>query len=70
MDRKLEKKLIEAELKKPLMKKEIVLAAIVGVTVIEVTAIFHGINGTLMKLCIGAICALAGVMLPNPWRVR
>ena len=46
------------------------LAAILGVIILEGIALARGIDGTLLSLSIGALCALAGVALPNPFGKR
>ncbi len=43
----------------------IVIAAILGIAIIECFAIAHGINGTVMKISIGLIAGLAGLSLPQ-----
>ena len=43
------------------------LAAILGVIILEGIALAEGVDGTLLSLSIGALCALAGVALPNPF---
>lgn len=44
----------------------IIVAAIVGLVIIECMAMANGINGTLRTMVIGAICAMAGLMI-NPF---
>ena len=46
--------------------KYIVIAAIVALTIIEVTALLNGINGTLMMIIIACIAGLAGWVMPQP----
>lgn len=41
----------------------IVIAAIVGVVIIEIYALYKGVNGTILVLVVGAICTLAGTKL-------
>ena len=48
------------------MNEKVIIAAIVGLTVIEVTALLAGINGTLMMMMIAAIAGLAGWIIPQP----
>jgi len=43
----------------------IVVGAIAGLTIIEVVALIMGQNGWLMSIIIGAICAFAGLSLPQ-----
>ena len=51
--------------KKEIIDWKIIVGAIAGLTIIEICAIFNGINGTLRSIIIGAICALAGLSLPQ-----
>ena len=46
---------------------KISLAAILGVIILEGIALARGMDGTLLSLSIGALCALAGVALPSPF---
>lgn len=41
----------------------IIITAIIAVTILEVYAISQGVNGTILTLIVGAICALAGTKL-------
>jgi len=50
---------------KKTLKKEVIIAAIAGLTLIEIVALFNGINGTLMTLVVGAIAGLAGWTAPQ-----
>ena len=43
-----------------ILKEVEVLAAIVGVIILEAIALSHGINGTILILAIGALCGLGG----------
>lgn len=43
----------------------IVIIAIVCVLIIELAAMYKGINGKGMALCVGAICALGGASIPT-----
>jgi len=47
------------------MNAVVVIVAIVCVFIIELAAIYKGINGKVMTLCIGAICALGGASIPT-----
>lgn len=49
---------------KPLDWK-IVVGAIAGLTIIEVVALISGQNGVMLSVIVGAICALAGLSLPQ-----
>ena len=46
------------------------LAAILGVIILEGIALARGMDGTLLSLSIGALCALAGVAFPSPFGKR
>lgn len=45
---------------------KVVICAILGLVVIEVCALFNGINGTLLRWMIIAIAGLGGLMIPQP----
>lgn len=46
---------------------KIVMTAIIGLTIIAVAQmIYDGDNSTLGMMAVGAICLMAGVMLPTP----
>jgi hypothetical protein len=44
----------------------IVIAGIVGLTAIEITALCNGINGIVLSTIIGIIALTIGIILPNP----
>ena len=44
----------------------VVVSAIAALVVIECTAMYFGFNGTLRIMIVGAIAALAGLVLPTP----
>jgi len=46
--------------------KEVIIAAIIGMVIIECFAMYHGFNGTIRMIIIGAIAGLAGWTLPVP----
>ena len=48
--------------------KWIVISAIASLTIIEVAAMYLGINGTFRMLLTGAICGLAGWVIPTPYK--
>jgi len=52
------------KIKKPIDWK-IIVGAIAGLTLIELVAMHYGINGTMRTFIVGAICALAGLSLPQ-----
>ena len=41
----------------------VLIAAIIGITILAAVAMSQGINGVLLTLCIGAICALTGTKI-------
>lgn len=43
------------------VKWQVLVAAIIALTIIEVVALFNGIDGTLMLMVIGSIAGIAGV---------
>lgn len=49
---------------------KIIIAAIVGITLIEITALSMGRNGMMLITTIGAIAGLAGLALPTPKILR
>ncbi len=48
------------------MKKGIVITAIVCLTLLELVALYKGINGLLFTTIIAVIAGLAGLVLPTP----
>ena len=46
--------------------KQIIITAISALTIIEVVALFHGINGTMMALIIATIAGMGGWIIPTP----
>lgn len=45
--------------------KEVLIAAISGLVIIEVVALLKGINGTLMMMITAAIAGIAGWSVPQ-----
>ncbi len=45
---------------------KVVLGAIAGLVIIEVAALFNGVNGTLSRIITVAIAGLAGWSIPFP----
>lgn len=43
----------------------IVIAAILGITAIEIAALYNGINGAMLTLAVAAIAGLAGWSMPQ-----
>ena len=52
-------------LNKMIKDKYVVIAAIAGLTIIEVYALSKGINGTLMIMIVAAVAGLAGWVSPQ-----
>ena len=48
------------------MKKGIVITAIACLTLLELAALYKGINGSLFTIIIAVIAGLAGLVLPTP----
>ena len=44
----------------------IVIAGLMALTAIEITALCNGIDGTLLTMVIGVIGLVIGVAVPNP----
>ena len=47
-------------------KKGIVITAMVCLTVLELAALYQGINGSLFTIIVAAVAGLAGWVLPTP----
>ncbi len=45
--------------------KSVLIAAIAGLVVLEVAAMYKGINGTMFSIIVAAIAGLAGWSLPQ-----
>ena len=45
--------------------KSVLIAAIFGIAVVEIAALFNGLNGTLLTLALAAMAGLAGWTLPQ-----
>ena len=45
--------------------KSVLIAAIFGIAVVEIAALFNGLNGTLLTLALAAMAGLAGWSLPQ-----
>lgn len=52
--------------KKKSIDWKIIVAGLVALTAIEITALCNGINGTLMTIVIGIIGLAIGVTIPTP----
>ena len=46
--------------------KSVIMTGIICLSLIEVTALYHGINGVLLSSVIGIIALAIGVAIPNP----
>ena len=49
-----------------MVKTSVIITAILCLTIIESIALFKGVDGVLLTMIVGAICALAGWILPQP----
>lgn len=49
-----------------MIPKDIVITGIVCLTLLEIAALFNGINGTLFTLVIIVIAGAIGVSIPTP----
>ncbi len=47
-------------------KKGIVITAIVCLTLLELAALYKGINGSLFTIIVAVVAGLAGLVLPTP----
>ncbi len=47
-------------------KKSIVISAIVCLTLLELAALYKGINGSLFTIIVAVIAGLAGWVMPTP----
>jgi len=45
---------------------KVIACAIVAITTMEIAALSHGLNGTLLTLSIAAVAGLGGWILPGP----
>ena len=48
------------------IKTNVIIAAIVGITVVECFALMNGIDGIVLTTVVGIIAGLAGWVLPQP----
>jgi hypothetical protein len=48
----------------------IVVAAMLIIGAIEITALLQGVDGALMVLAVGAIAGLAGFVIPSPVKLK
>ena len=53
-------------MKKQKVEWKIVVAAIIGLVILECVALMNGINGTMFTMVVAIIAALAGFVLPSP----
>ena len=47
------------------LDKSIIIAAIAGITAVEIAALYNGINGVVLTAAVGVIAGLAGWTLPQ-----
>lgn len=50
--------------------RTIVIVAIIALTLLELAALYRGINGTLLRWMIIAISGLAGLVIPTPNKIK
>ena len=50
--------------------KAIIIIGILSITGLEVYAIYSGHNGTVLKIAIGSIAGIIGLLLPTPRILR
>ena len=52
------------------MKTSIIITAIICLTILEIVALFNGINGKLYSLVLIIIGGLAGYVIPSPIKTK
>lgn len=52
--------------KKKQSSTPVVIAAIVGLVILECVALLNGLNGTMFSIVIALIAGLGGYMIPSP----
>jgi hypothetical protein len=55
-----------AKKKQPKVSASVIIAGIAGLTILELYALFCGIDGVVFTAVIGIIALAIGVTLPNP----
>ena len=48
------------------MKSSVIITALIVIGIVECVALYVGINGFVLTIVVGAICALAGAAYPTP----
>lgn len=48
-----------------MIKWQVLVAAIMGITIIECVALSNGINGIVLTAVVGVLAAIAGVTIPT-----
>jgi len=48
----------------------VVVLAMVLISIVEVVALLCGFNGDILKIYIGTMCLLAGIVIPTPKLLR
>ena len=52
-------------MKKKNIDKEVVIAVVIAILIIQIAAMYFGINGTFRTFCIGLLALIAGVVTPK-----
>ena len=47
------------------IKTSVIVTAIISLTIIQLAAMYYGINGTLRTVIVGIVAALAGFAFPS-----
>ena len=50
--------------------KEVVITAIIAITLLEICAMLNGFNGLLLKAVLVIIAGMAGFLIPSPIKVK
>jgi len=56
-------------MKKNKIPKEVVMTGIAALTLIEITALYNGIDGVLLSSIVGIIALAIGVAIPSPAKI-
>ena len=56
--------------KKKSVDWRIVCVALLCLTGLEIYALSKGFNGTLLKIVLIAIAGIAGIVIPNPFKIK
>jgi len=52
--------------KKIKVKTSVIITGMCCISILEIVALFKGIDGTLFATVIGALCLLSGLVIPTP----